>query len=176
MANARKRKARRRAVDRGDRVKATPETLAKLKPHPIELLLAKGRDAGAIDPDQWQSADEISEAFGAITRQLGVTARFLDSIIGHARVGELSPHHEKLTVIWFAWSPELVRRLMIRPHVVVEWIANERLIEPHLFGRALDLWAKVRQDISQSKRPVWSMRRSNDLDRAGVTALTSSGS
>ena len=51
MANARKRKARkaRRVVERGERVKATPETIAKLKPHPLELLLARGREDGGIE-------------------------------------------------------------------------------------------------------------------------------
>ena len=170
MANARKRKARkaRRAVNRGDRVKATPETLAKLRPHPLEVLLARGRDGGGIDADQLQCAEEIVDACQAITCQLGLSCHDWLRVTTYGRPGEMSARAERLSVIWFAWAVELQRCLGIRPFAVVELIAAERPIYgdaiPRL-GRALDLWAKVRQDTARAAREV-STICPNPLDSA----------
>ncbi|HLG44751.1 MAG TPA: hypothetical protein VKY24_00805 [Reyranella sp.] len=177
MANARKRRARkaRRAVNRGDRVKATPETLAKLRPHPLEVLLARGREDGGIDADQLQCAEEIVDAFAAITRGLGIKGAMLERI-GGAGHDELSPREERLSVIWFAWAAELPRRLLPRPVVVVELIAAVRPAKSddiRRLGRALDLWAKVRQDSARPVREV-STIRPNLLD-SYQTRLTVSG-
>jgi hypothetical protein len=179
MANAKKRRrSKRQAVQKADRVKPTPETAAKLRPHPMELLLAKGRDENGIDADQWQCACEVTDAFDAITRQLGISNRYLDSIVGHSRVAELNSYEERLSVIWFAWSPELVRRLTIRPTVIVELILGNRRLDfgaVPLLGRALDLWAKVRSDTAPDRREVSTIRRP-ELDKAAVTSLTFAGS
>ena len=178
MANARKRKARkaRRTVNRGDRVKATPETLAKLQPHPLEVLLARGRDGGGIDADQLQCAEEIVDACGAITRGLGVKVATLERIGSAGHLEELSPREERLSVIWFAWAAELPRRLLPRPMVVVETIAAVRpanLDDIRRLSRALDLWAQVRQDTARHVRDV-STIRPNPLD-SDQHALTGSG-
>ncbi len=46
-AKAKKRRAKKRkCVNRAERVQATPETLAKLKPWPMQDLLRKGREDG----------------------------------------------------------------------------------------------------------------------------------
>jgi hypothetical protein len=159
MANARKRKARkaRRAVNRGDRVKATPETLAKLRPHPLEVLLARGRDAGGIDADQLQCAEEIVDACAAVTGQLGMSCLDWVRVTTYGKPGEMSPRQERLSVIWFAWAVELRRCLGLRPFAIVELIAAERPVYGdgiQRLGRALDLWAKVRQDTARAAREV----------------------
>ena len=178
MANARRRKARkaRRAVNRGDRVRATPETLAKLQPHPLELLLARGRDGGGIDADQLQCAEEIVDAFSAITRGLGIKAAMLERIGSAGYLDELSPREERLSVIWFAWAAELPRRLLPHPMVVVDTIAAVRpvnLDDIRRLGRVLDLWAQMRQDTARHVRDV-STIRPNPLD-SDQDALTGSG-
>ena len=106
MANARKTRARkaRRTVDRGDRVKATPETLAKLKPHPLELLLARGREHGGIDADQLQSAEEIADAAQAITAGLGVASVNLEAVSRTPFVDSMSAREEWLAAVWTPWS------------------------------------------------------------------------
>jgi hypothetical protein len=172
MANARKRKARqaRRAVERTERVQATPETLAKLRPHPMEVLLAKGRDGSGIDADQWQSACEITDAFDALTRQLGLTSANLQVMSRSPPSTAMSAREERLSVIWLAWSPELIRRRLSRPHVVYEWIIGRRPLGPRavwLLSRALDLWGKVRHD-TQPKREVSTIRRGDALDIAAA--------
>lgn len=159
MANARKtraRKARRRDVNRGDRVKATPETLAKLKPHPLELLLARGREGGGIDADQLQCAEEIADAAQGITRGLGWASSDPGSVNhGRAAAAVMSAHEERLAVIWFAWANELARRHGLRPFAIVEQIGRT---EPHhestarLLCRGLDLWAKVRREVDKQGR------------------------
>jgi hypothetical protein len=178
MANAKKRKARkqRRAVNRGDRVKATPETLAKLRPHPLEILLARGRHDDGIDADQLQCAEEIVDAYGAIGRGLGIARSDIETFGHYQPSTQFSPRDERLTVIWFAWAPELIRRLMLRPVVVVELIANVRPNEPQAaqrLGRALDLWAKTRQDLDRPTREVSTIRL-NPLD-SPPQILTASG-
>ena len=128
MANARKRKARkaRRAVNRGERIKATPETLAKLRPHPLEVLLARGRDGGGIDADQLQCAEEIVDACAAVTGQLGMSCLDWVRVTTYGKPGEMSPREERLSVLWFAWAIELRRCLGLRPFAIVELIAAQR--------------------------------------------------
>jgi hypothetical protein len=164
MANARKTAARkaRRAINRGDRIKATPETLAKLRPHPLELLLARGREGGGIDADQWQCAEEIIAARDAFAAGLGFNSNDLQSMISlgfAASIGsysraQMSPHDERLCAIWLAWADELNRRWNIRrPFIVVERIESTLPCPPPLalaLGAALDLWAKVRREMDRA--------------------------
>lgn len=180
MANARKRKARkaRRAVNRGDRVKATPETLAKLKPHPLEILLARGRDGGGIDADQLQCAEEIVDAAHAVTQGLGLSSADLDRLMlpRAYEADAMTNRAERLSAIWFAWATELWQRMGLKPFGVVELIAYIHPLDPYRVGRlerALDLWAKVRHDLARPAREV-STICPNPLDR-GRRILTGSG-
>jgi hypothetical protein len=157
-------------------VKATPETLAKLQPHPLEVLLARGRDGGGIDADQLQCAEEIVDACGAITRGLGVKAAMLERIGSAGHLEELSPHEERLSAIWFAWATELWQRMGLKPFWVVELIAYIHPLDPYRVSRlerALDLWAKVRHNLARPVRKV-STICPNPLDR-GRRVLTGSG-
>ena len=177
MANARKRKARkaRRAVNRGDRVKATPETLAKLKPHPLEILLARGRDGGGIDADQLQCAEEIVDAAQAVTHGLSLSSAGLEAVGSAGRVDAMSPREERLSVIWFTWATELWHRMGLKPFGVVELIANIHpldLCRVSRLQRALDLWAKVRHDLARPAREV-STICPNPLDSTAGTLTPS---
>jgi hypothetical protein len=157
MANARKTAARkaRRAVNRGDRVKATPETLAKLRPHPLELLLARGREGGGLDADQLQCCEEIADAAQAIAPASGYASADLEAVGHSAHVSLMSPRGEWLSTIWFAWAVDLARLARVRPWAIVELIgSSEPLDPPHVaqLGGALDLWARVRRDLDRASR------------------------
>ena len=68
MAKAKRRRTKKRKpVNRGDRVEATPETIAKLRPCPLKAML----HIGTMQPDQYEAALQISAAFGFITRHVG---------------------------------------------------------------------------------------------------------
>jgi hypothetical protein len=155
MANAKKRRARkwasrkaRTAVDRAERVKPSPLAEAKKQPWTLQSLLRLGSDGGGIEPEQFEAALLIVEAFRAITRGLGF--RPLDlSVIRHG-FAELSPREVWLSMIYLAWGHEVIRRLYLRPHVVVEWIEDERHIDNGglpILVRSLDLWDTIMGDF-----------------------------
>lgn len=165
MSNARQRKARaaRRVVDRSERIKPTPETAAKLQPHPMELLLVLGRDDGGIDADQWQCAEEIIAARDALSHGRGLSSSDLLRVGASASDGSMSAHDDRLCAIWSAWAEELNRRWHVRrPFLVVERIESTLQCPPLLaraLGAALDLWAKVRHDLDRPAREVSTIRR-----------------
>lgn len=158
MSSARKRKAREarktsRVVDRAERIKPTPETVAKLKPHPLELLLARGREFGGIDADQLQCAEEIADAASAISRGRGMASSDPSSVNHGGRADAvMTVHEERLAAIWFAWAFDLARRQRVRPWVIVDLIASVEPLDARqvaLLSGGLDLWAKVRRDMDR---------------------------
>lgn len=170
MSNARQRKARearkqaKRAVDRGERIKPTPETVAKLMPHPLELLLDRGREGGGIDADQLQCCEEIADAAQAVAPGLGIASVDLvdaDMHLGGLRDHVLSPRQERLTVIWHIWASELARRHRLRPFVIVELIASIDPLDARrvaVLCAGLDLWARTRRDVDRPAREVSTVR------------------
>lgn len=165
MSTARKRKARkaRRVVDPEERHAATPETIAKLHPHPMELLLQRGREHGGIDTDQWQCAEEIVDAYAAVAPALGAVTADLDRIGGNTRSDNMGSYAEHLTEIWFAWAEEMLRRWGrgARPVLIVDLITSDVSGTPvsnALLGSALDMWAKVRHDLAPPAREVSTIR------------------
>ncbi len=163
-SKAQKRRDRKKAreVNREERIKPTPETAEKLQPHPMELLLQRGREYGGIDTDQWQCAEEIVDAYAAVAPSLGLVSADLDRIGGNARNDNMGPHAEHLTELWFAWALEMRRRWRLkRPVAIVERISSQHVMTPTsaaLLGKALDLWAKVRHDLAPSTREVSTIR------------------
>ena len=156
MANARTRRSRRRrAVNRGDRVKATPETLAKLRPWTLRELLIAGPDDGGIDADQFEAANQIVEAFRELTRHLGYKPVTIDRITPGST--DMPPRAERLATIYLLWGNAFQHRWHCRPHVVVEWIEDQRVIDDRgavpLLRRGLDLWDRVRSDYDRANRP-----------------------
>jgi hypothetical protein len=111
-------------------------------------LLELGRKDGGIDADQFTAGTEIVEAFRAITRELGFQPLDLERVGTGRR--DMTPRELRLSVIYFAWGTELTRRLFVRPHVVVEWVEDQRqmmLDAVPTLRRALDLWDKIRGDL-----------------------------
>jgi hypothetical protein len=167
MSKSRKRKARKSRrlslIQSGARIKPTPETAAKLKPHPLELLLARGREGGGIDADQWQCAEEIVDAVEVVARGLGVAGNDWEMRRYHHEpsANDISPRAEHLASIWFAWAVELRLRDRLRPFVVVDMIRTVNPTDARAVGclcRGLDLWAKVRGNLRRPVREVSTIR------------------
>lgn len=157
MATARKTKARkaRRAVARNERVKPTPETAAKLKPHPLELLLERGRENGGIDADQLQCCEEIADAAQMIAPGTGFATADLATVGRTTYDALISPHGERLSAIWMAWAVDLARGYRARPWVIVDLIGSVDPLDVRrvaLLAGACDLWARVRRDMDRPKR------------------------
>jgi hypothetical protein len=152
MRNRAQRRAERRArVERAERVQPTAETLAKLRPWTMAELLKLGPDNGGIDPMQHEAAVEIVDAFKALTKELGYRPLDLERV-GRGTV-EMAPRELRLATIYLAWASAYQRRFMVRPHVVVEWIEDERHIDlgaMPLLRSALDLWEKMRGDFDRA--------------------------
>lgn len=150
MAKAKKRRTKKRqSVNRAERVAATPETLAKLRPCPLKLMLHAGR----MEPEAYEAALQIKDAFDIVTRQVGYRPLDLGRIgVGH---GECGARASRMISIYIAWGNELIRRLRVRPHVIVEWIEMERSLsleaEP-LLVEACELWIKTVDDVGRAQR------------------------
>lgn len=161
MANARKRRVRkaRRTVDRTERVKPTPESFQHQRVWRMQTLLTRGPDDGGLSAEQFEAALQIVEAFDAITRGLGFKPLNLERV-GQSVV-EMSPREIRLATIYFAWAQNFQRRCMVRAHVVVEWISDDRRIDDGavpLLLRACDLWERHRSDHDTA---IMAQRRRN---------------
>jgi hypothetical protein len=150
-AKRRAERRRRARVERAERVQPTPETLAKLKPWTMAELLRLGPEAGGIDPTQHEAAVEIVDAFKALTKELGYRPLQLERV-GRGSVG-MNARDLRLATIYLAWAARYQWQFMVRPHVVVEWIEDERHLGldalPLLIG-ALDLWDTIRHDVDRA--------------------------
>jgi len=151
--NRAKRRAERRIrVNRAERVKPTPETLAKLRPWTMAELLRLGPEAGGIDPNQHEAGVEIVDAFKALTKELGFRPLDLERV-GRGTV-EMGLRELRLATIYLAWASAYQRRFMVRPHVVVEWIEDERRIDVGavpLLRSGLNLWGSIRADVDRAQ-------------------------
>jgi hypothetical protein len=151
-AKRRAERRRRARVERAERVQPTPETLAKLKPWTMAELLRLGPEGGGIDPVQHEAAIEIVDAFKALTKELGYRPLDLERV-GRGTT-EMGPRELRLATIYLAWASAYQRRWLVRPHVVVEWIEDERHIDPgamSLLRGALDLWDRIRGDHDRAQ-------------------------
>jgi hypothetical protein len=89
-------KARRDAVRKDDRVGATPETLAKLKPDPFNLLVERG----VLDTAQRDAGLEINAIYAAITSFNRIKGG-LGGTRGHEDMSDaLAEAHAQIYVPW----------------------------------------------------------------------------
>ena len=95
---------------------------------------------------------EIVDAFKALTKELGFRPLDLERV-GRSTV-EMGPRELRLATIYLAWASRYQRRFLVRPHVVVEWIEDERRLDvgalPLLRG-ALNLWGTIRSDVDRAQ-------------------------
>lgn len=170
---------KRASVRREERCAATPETLAKLRPWTMQELLRRGPDDGGLSSEQFEAAVAIAEAFRFITGLVGFKPLDLGRIgVGGGGVGSAG---ERRIAIYRAWGnsvqgidpdahlePSARERAMriecarlaglsVRPHIIVEWIEDERPIDSHavaLIARACTRWRDIadRHDAERSRQ------------------------
>lgn len=162
MAKAKKRKAKKRqAVSRAERVEATPETLAKLRPCPLKAMLHQGavdpHHPAGMQPDQYEAALQIWDAHDALVRSQKAGSVDLNKI---ANVhGDVSDGKARLIALYLEWGRELPQRLYLTADIVVGWIddheparrmTNDR--QRRTLVRACDLWIKLVDEANRRWR------------------------
>lgn len=156
---------RRQPVFSSDNVGPTPETLAKLKPWPFQVMLRDER----ISVDQFEAGVEIVEAFHLITGAVGYKPVDLERV-GIGR-GDFGSRAERLARLYVTWGNEFQRRHMVGPHIVVAWVEDERAIHPAdvpLLCHALNLWQKTAEEIARAER-----QKDRGIDNEARAALYS---
>ena len=116
MAKKNWRARKRKPVARTERVQATPETLAKLRPDPLDLLLRLGPADGGIDHQHHDSLWQIETAAGVVGCGLGYATVDLASV-GHGQ-SEMSDGAARWWDIYCAWGRGFLRATYTAPDVV----------------------------------------------------------
>lgn len=172
MAKAKKRRAKKRQnVNRAERVEATPETLAKLRPCPLKAMLHVGatdpHSPTGLQPEQYEAALQIWDAYDALVKGLKAGAVDVDKIANAH--GGLSDGKARLVAIYLDWSRELMRRFWLQASTVVGWVDDsdpaQRMVndtQRRLLGKACDLWLDVKDTHARAR----SAERNKLLDMA----------
>lgn len=162
MPKTRKTRAQRRAerrakVNRGERIKPTPETLAKLRPWPMQQLLIAGPDQGGIDANEFEAALQIVEAFRVLVADIDLRSQLIEC----ERVNQLnydfrstgmSERDAERCAIWFEWSARLPAGL---PPRLVAWIEDETPIgSVAVLRHGCRLWERSRNEHHQRRQAL----------------------
>ena len=167
MSKKRKARARkRREVKREERVKATPETLAKLKPWPMQELLRLGPENGGIDAEQFEAALQICDGYRAITFGLGYRPLELEREHITTATREMGVEEERLATIYLEWGFDIRERLGLQPWHIVERIESSQRfthgLDVAILCAGLDRWSALRDEFDRARRAKRS-RLSSDF-------------
>lgn len=162
MAKTKRRRASRRiGVRRAERVEATPETLAKLRPCPLKAMLHQGaidpHHPGGMQPDQYEAALQIWDAHDALVK--GLKAGTVDvNKIANAH-GGLSDGKARLVAAYLQWAGELPSRFYLTSSIVLGWIDDSvpqaRMVndsQRRMLTRACEFWIAVKQKYDRAAR------------------------
>lgn len=169
---------RRVPVQREERVGPTPETAAKLKPWPMNELVA----AGELSTAQYETAIQIVQAFKFISSTVGFKPLDLGKIGGGH--GEIGAAGERKFAVYKRWGnsvqgfvppdaplPTAMRirmeSLSVRPHVIVEMIEDERPIHSNMLQTlsiAITRWQEIALEYDKEVQAA----RSAAGDRATI--------
>lgn len=164
---AQRRAEKRARVERAERVKPTPETLAKLRPWPMQSLLAAGPPDG-IDPADFEAALQIVETFKALVADRALRPSSLDRV-GDGGTAGMSDRDARRCAQWFAWASHLPRGLPVR---LVAWIEDDAAIgSVEVMRRACRLWERIGNDMA--KAAEIELPRALALDTIPQLVLTS---
>ncbi len=155
MAKAKKRKAKKRgSVNRAERVQATPETLAKLRPCPLKAML----EAGTMEPQHYEAALEIWDAHDALVRHIKAKGSDFNERSDKAHLNA-STRMDQLVTVYLDWSREIMRRYILQASAVVGWIDDHdpscRLVnnvQRGILVKACDTWIDVMGDMRKAAR------------------------
>lgn len=148
-------------VSRTERVEATPETLAKLRPCPLKAMLHRGaldpHDPAGMQPDQYEAALQIWDAHDVLSKGLKAGTVDVDKIANAH--GGLSDGEARLVQVYLKWAGELAGRFYLTSGIVLGWInddsPSERMTNDNqrrMLCRACDHWVKVKGDLAKADR------------------------
>lgn len=158
MAKPKKRRAKKRPnVSRAERIAATPETAAKLRPCPLKAMLYAHR----LTPGEYEAALQIWEANDALVRQLKATASGFAERADKTIAGDRETGRDRLVAIYLDWSVEIVHRYHVTAEIVVGWIEDhepaKRMtndVQRGMLARVCDWWIEVAERASKARRAV----------------------
>ena len=143
--------ARRRQVDRTERVLPPPEAAQHKRAWPMQDLLALGAKDGGLDADDFEAALQIVETFKVLTLGLGIAGLTLEiehiATEGHV-AGGMSERDAERCAVWFTWAREM-------PHAVawrfVAEIEDEKPISSvDELRTACRRWLKIKSDRTRT--------------------------
>lgn len=103
MSKKKRNKAKRRYVNKNERVAATAETLKKLPVDPFPEWAKLGEANGGLEPQQVTALLDLADAFNSVTEKLGYKPMvFQWQAPGAPR--DMSPAETKAWETWFAWA------------------------------------------------------------------------
>lgn len=163
MAKAKKRRAKRVGVRRAERVEATPETLAKLRPCPLKAMLHQGaidpHHPAGMQPDQYEAALQIWDAHDALVKGLKAGTTDVDRIANAH--GGTSDGKARLIALYLQWAGELPRRFFLTSSIVLGWInddaPHERMTndrQRRMLTKACGLWIDLKRDQHRLDRQM----------------------
>lgn len=166
MAKAKRRRQRRRkGVNRNDRVAATPETLAKLRPDYLQQLLALD-PADGIDHQEVEALLAIETAWHAIERQFGQHRGWSLERGDGGGTHEMSDATARTWAAWNCWATEVQRRTTV-PGSTIASAIEQRVplggVEASLYRTAARVWLRCVRD-TQPDRPLQTMAMRREPD------------
>ncbi len=167
MAKAKRRRMRKRKpVNRGDRVEATPETIAKLQQDYLQHLLARD----GIDHQEVEALLAIEQAWHTIERQFGAHRGWSMERGDGGGTHEMSDAVARVWAVWNCWATEVQRRTTVRGSVIASAI-EQRIplngINVELYRTAARIWHRCVRDAPPA-RPL----QGQAIARAGFLILT----
>lgn len=143
------RNARRRQVDRTERVLPTPEAAQHHRAWPMQELLARGAKDGGLDADEFEAAVEIVETFKVLVADLDVHGTFSGEARGVSggEHGFMSDRNAERCAVWFEWSMHLPRGMPTR--LVAEIEDEQPISSVAELLHACRRWLKVKHDRSR---------------------------
>ena len=148
-------------MNRTERVEATPETLAKLRPCPLKAMLHQGaldpHHPAGMQPEQYEAALQIWDAHDALVKGLKAGAVDVNKIANAH--GGVSDGKARLIAIYLKWAGMLPGRFYLTSGIVVGWInddaPHERMTNDNqrrMLARACDLWNDLKQEHDKTNR------------------------
>lgn len=144
---AQRRAAKRKRVDRTERIKPPPEAAQHRRDWPLQTLLALGPEADGIDSDEFEAAVELVETYRALTAELQARGAQIEALPVHTATRGMSDSVARMCAVWFAWS-EFVGPVATH---IVEQIEDEMPIRSVAILRAgLRHWLRLKPAVLQN--------------------------
>lgn len=156
MAKAKRRRAKKReAVRRAERVAATPETLAKLRPCPLKAMLERGE----MEHEQYEAALQIWDAHDTLVRHLKVSPKWMIERSDKSTSEDPVSLRDHLVMIYIVWSGDIAQRYHLVADHIVEWIDDSdparRIVneaQKLMLVKACDTWIAVSDTYHARRR------------------------